>query len=189
MLGALVFILLFVFDWATLHEWGRIKQASFASAAIIGGFAQFKVVSAGTILPFIPSVPWIAWGLIIVFGALTGFSLFVDIPFRKTYASKDINRDGLVTTGTYALSRHPGVLWFILFEIGVVLLARRDLALYFALLLVVLDVLHVTMQDLVFFPRMFPQYKQYQQQTPFLIPTRASIRECFETLFPLRSPP
>ena len=81
------------------------------------------------------------------------------------------------------------MLWVILFEIGLVLLTGRDMVLYFAVLLVVLDIVHVALQDFVFFPRMFPGYKEYQQQTPFLIPTRASLRKCFRTLFAQQSSP
>ncbi len=45
-----------------------------------------------------------------------------------------------------------------------------------------LDVLYVSVRDRFFFPRMFPDYPQYQRQTPMLIPTRESISACFSTL-------
>ena len=66
---------------------------------------------------------------------------------------KRANRLGLITSGTYALSRHPGVIWFSLFQLGLVLLSRKDLVLYFAALLILLDVIHVLLQDSLLFPQ------------------------------------
>ena len=48
-----------------------------------------------------------------------------------------------------------------------------------------LDVLVVWMQDRFTLPRQFPDYAEYRQQTPMLLPTMTSVRRCWRTL---RSP-
>jgi len=45
-----------------------------------------------------------------------------------------------------------------------------------------LDVLYVWVQERFFFHRQFAGYVQYQQETPMLIPTRASVGRCWRTV-------
>ena len=96
------------------------------------------------------------------------------------YAEQGVG-DKLVTTGTYALVRHPGVLWYAIFLVGMILASGRWLALLAAPVWLLIDVLHVWIQEKVFFNQMSPEYEQYKQQTPMLIPTRRSIARCLQT--------
>jgi protein-S-isoprenylcysteine O-methyltransferase Ste14 len=90
--------------------------------------------------------------------------------------------DKLVKTGTYALVRHPGVLWFGLFLLALVGVSRSKLLLIAAPLWFLLDVLWVWIQERFYFNQMFPGYEQYKRETPMLIPTRESIVRCVKTL-------
>ena len=45
-----------------------------------------------------------------------------------------------------------------------------------------LDVAYALFQDRWTFVRLFPDYREYRQETPFLLPTAASWRRCFHTL-------
>ncbi len=82
----------------------------------------------------------------------------------------------LVTSGTYALCRHPGVLWLVFVLVGGVLHADRAGLIWLGLLWLGLDVLYVAVQDRIIFPARFSGYRAYQRTTPFLIPTRDSLR-------------
>ena len=104
----------------------------------------------------------------------------MEIPFRQTYAEGGVG-DRLVTTGTYALCRPPGVLWFGLLLIALLLVSRAQFLLVAAPIWLLMDVLWVWVQDAYFFRHMFPDYRQYQKQTPLLIPTRESIGRWWDT--------
>jgi protein-S-isoprenylcysteine O-methyltransferase Ste14 len=116
------------------------------------------------------------------------YSLFIEIPFKQTYTMSGVG-DRLVKTGTYALTRHPGVLWLGLFLLALLAVSRSRLLLIAAPLWFALDLLLVWVQDRFYFPRMFPGYSQYRRETPMLIPTRSSIVRCIKTLHPAQQGP
>ena len=123
----------------------------------------------------------LAWIILVLSGILFFYSLFVEIPFKQTYHSPGCGHR-LVTTGTYALVRHPGVLWFGLFMLSLALVSRSRLALAAAPVWVAADVLYAWVQDRYLFPAMFPAYGEYRKQVPMLVPTAASLRRCLQTL-------
>ena len=115
--------------------------------------------------------------------ALLVYSLFMEIPFVSAYVGPG-GPDSLVTTGTYALCRHPGVLWLSGLLIGLFFLGGCTLLLLAIPVWVGLDVAYVLAQDRVFFPRMFGrQYQSYRASVPLLIPTGKSLRACASTIF------
>lgn len=109
------------------------------------------------------------------------YSLFLELPFRRTYMAPG-QGPRLVTTGTYALVRHPTVLWYGLLLMSLLLLTR-SLTLLMALpLWLGLDILWVILQEQSSLPRTFPHYWRYKQVTPMLIPNHQSLRVCLATL-------
>jgi protein-S-isoprenylcysteine O-methyltransferase Ste14 len=123
------------------------------------------------------------WFGVAAFLFLSVVSQFGEISFRSPPRGKR----RLVTTGTYALVRHPGVIWFFFFH-SFLSLAIDSLTLLAALPFWTLANLAVAaVEDRVFFPRVFgTAYDEYRKVVPFLIPTRASLRTCIATfrLFP-----
>jgi len=115
----------------------------------------------------------LGWPLLLV-------SLFLEIPFRQTDAADGVG-DTLVKTGTYALVRHPGVLWLALFLASLILVSRSRLLLVAAPVWLFMDVLYVWVQECSYFTKMFPGYEQYQRETPMLIPNGESIAQCIRT--------
>jgi len=81
----------------------------------------------------------------------------------------------LIKTGTYALVRHPGVIWYVLFLIALLLISRSRLLLIALPIWVFMDVLYVFIQEKFYFPHMFPGYGEYKKETPMLIPNRKSF--------------
>jgi protein-S-isoprenylcysteine O-methyltransferase Ste14 len=121
---------------------------------------------------------WAVWtgaGLLVLSFPAILYSLFVNLPFRRTYITPGVG-DKLVTSGFYALSRHPGVLWTVLFIIGLTLVSRSRLVLFAAPIYIVLDLVVVFLQDRYYFGRMFAGYEEYRKHTPMLIPNARSIR-------------
>lgn len=87
----------------------------------------------------------------------------------------------MIKTGTYALVRHPGVIWYTLFLIALLLISSSQLLLIALPIWVFMDVLYVIIQDKFYFPHMFPGYEEYKKETPMLIPTRKSLASFWRT--------
>jgi protein-S-isoprenylcysteine O-methyltransferase Ste14 len=159
---------------------GPLAVSLLASAAL--AVAYILSVPLGTPLGLPAWMTYLGWGLAVLGLLLIIFSIFIEIPWRAR-SGPILERVGssptegvLVTSGTYALCRHPGALWMILFLIGAVLAVGRSGMLFTAFLWIGLDVLLVAVQDRFIFPVHFPAYRQYQQTTPFLIPTPSAVR-------------
>jgi protein-S-isoprenylcysteine O-methyltransferase Ste14 len=181
LLGSLAFLVAFFFDLAALKGTAYLKQVIGLIFASLFGFALLMVCLKAERLPLPHWLSWAGWPLLILSAGLLVYSLFLEIPFKQTYAMNGLG-DKLVKTGTYALVRHPGVLWFGLFLLALVMVSRSKLLLIAAPLWFLLDVLWVWIQERFYFNQMFPGYEQYKRETPMLIPTRESIVRCVKTL-------
>jgi protein-S-isoprenylcysteine O-methyltransferase Ste14 len=132
----------------------------------------------------LPLPVWSIWPglvLLIMSISLLIYSLFINLPFRKTYFATGVGNK-LIKTGTYALVRHPGVLWFVPFMLSLILVSRSSLLLIAAPTFILLDIALVVVQDKFFFVRMFDGYKRYQRETPMLVPNRQSISAFINSL-------
>jgi protein-S-isoprenylcysteine O-methyltransferase Ste14 len=111
------------------------------------------------------------------FVVLLVYSLFIEIPFLGQPSR-------VVSRGTYALCRHPGVLWLGGFLISLFLSSGSWRLLLAIPVWMALDVLWVVLQEKLFFMRIFgAEYEAYQREVPMLIPSSQSIRECARTIF------
>ena len=185
-LGALAFLVMLGFDLVSMARRGVLKHAILliASGLFLAAFYQA--------LRQPPAIAMPAWAtalgflLSLVGILLLTYSLVIEIPFQSTYLAPGAPSK-LVTSGTYALTRHPGVLWLALFLAGMLLINRSLALLSAAPVWLGLDVLYVWLQDRYFFPKQFPDYAAYRRQTPMLVPNRSSIARCLRTL-PWRTP-
>ncbi|MGH2542568.1 MAG: hypothetical protein ACRDIB_07220, partial [Ardenticatenaceae bacterium] len=93
------------------------------------------------------------WLLAFLGGLLAVYSVFLEIPLtlaRRRPSSAHappLSQPKLVQTGTYALCRHPGFWWLLLFLGGGVLLANRVGMVQLALLWMALQLAVVAIQD------------------------------------------
>ena len=108
--------------------------------------------------------------------ALEIHALFVSLPASGTYLGED-EPGQLVDSGMYALCRHPGALWFPLFTVSLALGMGNWEMLASASAASALNLLYVWFQDRLIFPKTIANYRQYQERTPFIIPTSRSISE------------
>ena len=109
------------------------------------------------------------------------YTLFFAIPFRETYVTAKMQPE-VCSTGVYALSRHPGVLWFMGFYLFLWLAFPNPLLLSGGILFSLLNLFYILLQDRWIFMKTFPGYREYKKSTPFLFPTYQSCRRCIKTL-------
>jgi protein-S-isoprenylcysteine O-methyltransferase Ste14 len=117
----------------------------------------------------------VGWILLLFSTICVVYALFINLPFQKTYVRTGTS-ERLVTSGFYALARHPGVLWTALLLVGLILISRSKITLSYSPVLFILDLIVVAVQDRYYFVRMFPEYRAYQKTTPMLIPNQKSIQ-------------
>jgi protein-S-isoprenylcysteine O-methyltransferase Ste14 len=124
---------------------------------------------------------WLGWAVLPIALFLLIYSLYINLPFGKTYVATGVG-DRLITRGLYALVRHPGVHWFTLLLVALILVSRARLMLIAAPIWLLLDIVLVAIQDRYFFGRMFAGYEDYRRQTPMLIPNRRSLSAFINSL-------
>ncbi len=184
--GCTGFLILLLFDWADSRGLRRAKPAIMAAAVAVFTYAFVAILSTPDRFAFPAALKAAGVFLCLPFFVLLVFSLFLEIPFRLTYAGKRGKRR-VVTTGTYALARHPGVIWFFFLHACLVLVTGSRLLLAAVPFWTGMNVLLVFVEDRIFFPRTFgDSYLEYRRLAPFLVPNPASIRRCLKTFpFPL----
>jgi protein-S-isoprenylcysteine O-methyltransferase Ste14 len=185
-IGGLGFLVIHLFDVFGLK---RIPAAKPATWLVGGGLLVYSLIMISLAPNKLPLPAWstgIGWGLLIISISLLVYSLFINLPFRKTYLATGVG-DKLVVTGLYALVRHPGVHWFIITMLALVLVTRSQLMLIAGPIFIILDIILVVIQDRFFFGRMFQGYDRYRRETPMLLPNRRSINTFKKGLRPARA--
>lgn len=181
-LGVLGFIVLFFFDLFALKGIPAIKTLIWFAGYGLIAYAMNTMIIKGTRIDFPPFLRIIGMILAGLFAVLLLYSLLIEIPFKRTYIQKGAG-DVLVTTGTYALVRHPGVLWLVACLVGMFLATGTKLLLAAIPVWGFIDIIYVFIQDRYYFPRQFGKaYDDYRRSVPMLIPTIKSIRQCIQTI-------
>ena len=180
-LGSLGFLVIHLLDIVSLK---RIRGAKPCTWILGGGLLVYSLIllclNPDKLL--LPSwSTWLGWTILSTSSFLLIHSLFISLPFHKTYVSTGVG-DELITTGLYALVRHPGVHWFILLMLSLILISGSELLVIASPIWISLDILLVVIQDKVFLGRMFDGYKNYRRETPMLLPSKKSISACIKSL-------
>jgi protein-S-isoprenylcysteine O-methyltransferase Ste14 len=129
----------------------------------------------------------LCWFLSGLFVLLLLYSLVFELNFKKTYARIHDSRR-LIATGTYAMTRHPGVLWYALFLVSLFFATGSKYMFYAVFLWSGSNVVYACIQDRFVFPIIFGDaYPEYQKTTPLLIPTSRSLQTCLKTLRGVKS--
>lgn len=174
--GLVGFALLTAADELALRKRRAGRVVCFALSCVILGGALVSACLLGPRLDLPPAVRVI--GAVLGAGALAlvVVSLLLEVPTHRIYLGA-AGPKRLVTTGTYALCRHPGVPFLAVFLVSLALATRsRDLAVA-APVWIALDSLHVVRQERRYLIPVFgSQYVSYQAQVPMLLPTITSIR-------------
>ncbi len=170
-----------LFDWASLRGVPVLKQALALLAVLLHALALWAAVAWSEAFELPSALRWLGGAVLLPSLGLLVYSFFLEIPFARTYARHGASGE-LVTTGTYALVRHPGVLWYGAFLLGLLALTGSWTLVVAAPLWILLDVVYVYLQERLFFHEMFPGYDDYWKTTPMILPTGRSLRRCLTTL-------
>lgn len=106
---------------------------------------------------------WIIFPLVIGFALLLIYSVLVEIALFAPGDGK------LYRGGTYQISRHPGFIWYTMIN---VLLSIYYWNYRITLVLAgftLCNLILITVEDCIFFPKMFEEYGEYREQTPFIL--------------------
>ncbi len=180
-LGSLGFLVIHVFDIVSLKRVPGAKPVTWIVGSGLLVYSVTMVCLTPDKLPLPIWSTWLGWALLSISFFLLIYSLFINLPFRKTYVATGVG-DKLVKTGLYALVRHPGVPWLILVTLSLILVSRSSLMLIASPIWILLDILLVAIQDKFFFGRMFAGYDTYRRETPMLVPNRRSISAFINSL-------
>lgn len=185
LLGAAAYPVLFLYDLFALRKRRLLSWASGALGVALLAAAFALIVRTAPRLAFPAAVTIAGW-----IGAPPAFllliySLFAELPLAQAkLAGSGLapGRPALVVTGTYALTRHPGVLWWALLLVCLAAAEGRPLLFAAAAVWTAANALYVAAQERYLFTRLFgPSYEAYRRTTPMLIPTPASLRRCLAT--------
>jgi protein-S-isoprenylcysteine O-methyltransferase Ste14 len=180
-LGCLGFLTIHLADIFSLKRVPGAKPVSWLVGLGLLVYALVRLVASPDKLPLAGWSIWPGAALLAVSLGLLIYSLFINLPFGKTYVSTG-HGDRLITSGLYALVRHPGLHWFILLMVSLVLVSRSEMMLVAALVFAGLDLALVLVQDRYIFGRMFADYAGYRQTTPMLVPNRRSLTAFLDSM-------
>lgn len=181
-IGSTAFVFFFMFDYYNLRNQIAKKYVCSLLGVVIFVFSVTMTFFTSQQVDVPVPLKIFSGGLSLIFCLLLIYSLFLELPFKQTYTNSTYNSK-LVDTGTYALTRHPGVLWFFLFFMFLFLATGLVLVALGGIGWTIVNVIYVYFQEKVFFIKMFPEYRGYQKTTPMLIPNYYSIRRCIKTTF------
>jgi len=181
-IGCLGFVVIHLFDIVSLKRWAKgIKPATWVLGSGLLVYALVIACLRSDKLTLPVWSTWLGWVLLTISLLLLIYSLFINLPFRKTYITTGAS-DTLIRTGLYALVRHPGVIWFTLFMLSLTLVSKSSVLVIAAPIFILLDIVLVITQDKFVFTKMFDGYESYQQETPMLLPNRQSINAFINSL-------
>jgi protein-S-isoprenylcysteine O-methyltransferase Ste14 len=185
-LGIIGFSALFFHDHAVVRGNMILRIIVLAIGSIILSFSLFALCfffEKIIIPPVFRPIGIVFSFLFILFGI---YSIIIEIPL-KTRFKKNRNGEPLITNGTYALCRHPGVLWFSFTMLGLFLVFPSVIMLYSIPIWIASDILLVFLQERYYFNVIFgDKYGEYKKIVPFIIPNAKSIRVCIGTFFDIK---
>lgn len=173
--GSFAFILLTLFDANKVYRWHTSLNLLFPLSLGILVLSTFQLYLIKDAFGVFNTSP-LFYGLVLLGLFEQIYALFFALPLKKTYT--ELTSVELVDTGLYGLCRHPGVWGFMAMGLGLSLALGSYILLTTALIWSLLDVLHVYVQDRLFFPKTIPGYLSYQKQVPFLFFGVKEIKRC-----------
>ena len=180
--GIAGFLLMFPVDLLMSRGRHGQKTAFFLGGGALVLASIVLLVAFGSPLAVPVGARVVGWVLVGPMLLLMAYSLLVEIPLASLYLGR-APHPPLVTSGTYALTRHPGVLWFTLFLLSLALAAGSRSLLVATPLLVLMDVLHVWFQERMYLlPVYGEEYRRYQRFVPMLVPTPRSLKRALATV-------
>lgn len=178
-LGILGFILLLFYDICSICDKYIVKYFFGISGFFLIVMSSVALLNIGSNVTFAYSFRWISLIMGVISLFLLIYSVFIEVG-KNTYKFRNENK--LVTTGTYALSRHPGVLWFLFVYLFGAIYFQNYFILGAGLIWTVINIIYVYLQERFIFVKLFENYDTYILSTPMILPSYQSIEKCLTTL-------
>jgi len=173
LLGIFGFICLLVFDLLSMYYKRKTKYIMIA-LGILSIVSGSILIAQRDAMFYLPTSLRVFFGtMTILFLLLLIYSVVIEVG-KNTYQYHQVPK--LITNGTYALSRHPGVLWLFCFYVGLGLTLTHIGLLLAAGLFTIVNIVYVYVQEKVIFIHIFENYQTYQTHTPFILPNYGSIQ-------------
>lgn len=175
-LGLAAFLALTLFDVHKLKPIHPLFNGLFALGVALLVIATYGILTSEPWFTFqAQPMAWIVAGFGL--GEMV-FALFLALPFSVTYVETP-DRRPVINTGLYGICRHPGVWGFILYYLAAAMASGHGTLLVAGVVFSVADIVHVTMQDRLFFRATLLGYAEYQTQVPFLFFGWKDIRRAY----------
>ncbi len=168
LLTATGYLLLGLFDLAQIHQRRQLCRI-FSVGFLVITLPYFLLLTRYR-SPFDPPLQIVLFVLTAIAALFTLYIAVLEIPLRHK------EKGAVYSRGSYAAVRHPGFLAHLLFSLlfSLTLFDLRVAGL--CLLFVVCNLILVTVEDRVLFPKLFPDYVYYKENTGFLLPRRRGHR-------------
>jgi protein-S-isoprenylcysteine O-methyltransferase Ste14 len=175
-LGLTAFLALTLFDVHKLKPIHPLFNGLFALGVVVLGIATYGILISEPWFAFTPQpMAWIVAGLGL--GEMV-FALFLALPFAATYVESP-QQSTVISTGLYGVCRHPGVWGFILYYLAASVASGNGTLVVAGIVFSLADLIHVMMQDRLFFTQTLSGYADYQAQVPFLFFGWKEIRRAY----------
>lgn len=160
-----------------LYDIAQIRGRS-GAAWILSSIGYLCILASIVFLMLSVQLPATPFGWLLLKGFVTSaflllliYSVLIEIPVAVRRRPQGTSEErAVVDSGFYGVVRHPGFIWFALLWASIIATYLDPQVTAVGIGLVILDLALVMLEDLVFFPRIFPDYNKYKKQVPFLIP-------------------
>ena len=179
-LGSLGFLFLYIFDLNKIKNYHNGLNSFFMIGVVLIGIGSIMIHRTPKVIFSLDLwLRGVFYALAILSGLFMFYALFGALPFKATYTKTQKNQT--MTTGVYALCRHPGVWGFFFMYLFLFLASGNELMLFATIVWTTLDVVHVWIQDVYFFSKTLVGYEDYQKTTPFLMINAKSVARCLQS--------
>jgi protein-S-isoprenylcysteine O-methyltransferase Ste14 len=161
LLGATGYLLAGFYDVAILYGKKLLKKILYIGFFITS--IPYPIIFYIYKSPLSILAQWVIIPLIVMFGLLLIYSVLLEISF---FAGKN---GGLYQGGTYSISRHPGFIWFTMINLLVGIYFWNFHITLLCIGFTACNLVLIIVEDLILFPKMFPEYKEYRKKTPFFL--------------------
>ncbi len=169
-------------DLASLRGWPVVKPWLWGAMMASHLLSHYRLAARSPRMWVPRPLRWLCMLLWPAAFAAFLYSIFIEIPLRKAWIRRG-HTDQLVTDGSYALTRHPGVLLYAVAVLTFAMATRSRRLLLASPVLIGGDVVHVWFQERTVLEAVFPgSYGRYRASTPMLWPTGASTRRFLQQL-------
>lgn len=159
--GATGYLLAGLYDVAIIHNKPLLTKIFYVGFFITA--IPYLILFKTWKTPFNTFSLWIFIPLLVIFIGLLIYSVLLEFLLSSEKPGD------LYTKGTYSFSRHPGFIWYTAINVllGIYFWDSRIALLCWGFTLC--NLILITVEDRVFFPKMFPLYAEYRKQTPFFL--------------------